>query len=43
MERERKATLKAKNRPQNFLKKVFIKIGIGINSKVLVNGGSKND
>jgi hypothetical protein len=32
MERERKATLKAKNQPQDFLKKLFNKIGIGMKS-----------
>ncbi|NHC40141.1 hypothetical protein G6549_09170 [Bacillus sp. MM2020_1] len=35
MERERKATLKAKNQPQKFLKKVFNTIGIGMKSKAI--------
>ena len=33
IERERKAALKRKNQPQNFLKKLFNTIGIGIKSK----------
>ena len=35
MERERKATLKAKNQPQDFLKKLFNKIGIGMKSQTI--------
>jgi hypothetical protein len=34
MERERKAALKTKNHPKNFLKKLFKTLGVGTVSKV---------